>query len=156
MSSGSRASNLRLKKEMTQMINSAPSGIRIADKTLESSNFTNWEIDVDGPQGTLYEGEHFTLSFEFGAKYPFDSPAVKFVGDAIPTHPHVYSNGHICLSILTTDWSPALSVESVCLSIVSMLASCKEKSKPPDDQSYVQYAPKNPKKSRWFYHDDSV
>ena len=80
-----------------------------------------------GPNGTLFEGENFQLSFQFNAKYPFDSPIVTFTGDSIPMHPHVYSNGHICLSILTTDWSPALSVESVCLSILSMLASATEK-----------------------------
>lgn len=36
-------------------------------------------------------------------------------------------SGHICLSILTDDWSPALSIFSVCVSIISMLSSCKEK-----------------------------
>lgn len=59
---------------------------------------------MDGVEGTLYEGEHFQLLFKFNNKYPFDSPEVTFIGPNIPVHPHVYSNGHICLSILTEDW----------------------------------------------------
>eukprot|EP00070_Physeter_catodon_P049140 XP_028356034.1 ubiquitin-conjugating enzyme E2 W isoform X3 [Physeter catodon] len=82
---------------------------------------------MEGAPGTLYEGEKFQLLFKFSSRYPFDSPQVMFTGENIPVHPHVYSNGHICLSILTEDWSPALSVQSVCLSIISMLSSCKEK-----------------------------
>jgi len=31
-----------------------------------------------------------------------------------PIHPHIYTNGNICLSIIYDDWSPALGVEAVC------------------------------------------
>uniref|UniRef100_A0A4W5NKB5 Ubiquitin conjugating enzyme E2 W n=1 Tax=Hucho hucho TaxID=62062 RepID=A0A4W5NKB5_9TELE len=79
---------------------------------------------------------------------------VMFTGENIPVHPHVYSNGHICLSILTEDWSPALSVQSVCLSIISMLSSCKEKRRPPDNSFYVRTCNKNPKKTKWWYHGE--
>lgn len=79
---------------------------------------------------------------------------VTFIGNNIPVHPHVYSNGHICLSILTEDWSPALSVQSVCLSIASMLSSCREKKRPPDNTLYVKTCNKNPKKTKWWYHGE--
>lgn len=115
------------------------------------SNF-RWKINITGFEGTLYEGENFQLLFKFNHKYPFDSPEVTFIGNNIPVHPHVYSNGHICLSILTEDWSPALSVQSVCLSIASMLSSCREKKRPPDNTLYVNTCNKNPKKTKWWYH----
>jgi len=144
----------RLQKEMRSFVSDPPEGLEL-DKS-EAEDLGLWRVKVRGPPTTLYHGEEFVLQFKFGMKYPFDSPEVTFIGDSIPLHQHIYSNGHICLSILTDDWSPALSVESVCLSVISMLASAKEKTRPPDDSFYVKTCSKNPKKTRWWYHDDSV
>ncbi|XP_068093612.1 ubiquitin-conjugating enzyme E2 W isoform X2 [Hyperolius riggenbachi] len=161
----------RLQKELLALQNEPPPGMTLNEKSVQNS-ITQWIVDMEGAPGTLYEGEKFQLLFKFSSRYPFDSPQVMFTGDNIPIHPHVYSNGHICLSILTEDWSPALSVQSVCLSIISMLSSCKEKvhvdggerchsassvlkRRPPDNSFYVRTCNKNPKKTKWWYHDDT-
>lgn len=121
-------------------------------------NMINWRwiVDIEGAEKSLYDGERFQLQFRFSPQYPFESPEVTFIGQNIPINPHIYSNGHICLSILTEDWSPALSVQSVCLSIVSMLSSCTEKRRPPDNAFYVKTCSKSPKKTKWWYHDETV
>ncbi|XP_038665551.1 probable ubiquitin-conjugating enzyme E2 W-B isoform X2 [Scyliorhinus canicula] len=141
----------RLQKELMALQNDPPPGMTLNEKSVQNS-ITQWIVDMEGAPGTLYEGEKFQLLFKFSGRYPFDSPQVMFTGDNVPVHPHVYSNGHICLSILTEDWSPALSVQSVCLSIISMLSSCKEKRRPPDNSFYVRTCNKNPKKTKWWYH----
>ncbi|XP_064123917.1 ubiquitin-conjugating enzyme E2 W isoform X3 [Loxodonta africana] len=142
----------RLQKELLALQNDPPPGMTLNEKSVQNS-ITQWIVDMEGAPGTLYEGEKFQLLFKFSSRYPFDSPQVMFTGENIPVHPHVYSNGHICLSILTEDWSPALSVQSVCLSIISMLSSCKEKRRPPDNSFYVRTCNKNPKKTKWWYHE---
>ncbi|KIR58856.1 ubiquitin-conjugating enzyme E2 W [Cryptococcus bacillisporus CA1873] len=84
-------------------------------------------------------------------------PQVTFVVNDIwqaPIHPHIYSNGHICASILGNDWSPVLNAVSICITMQSMLASNKSKVRPEGDQRYVRNAPANPKLTSWKYDDD--
>ncbi|KAH9415152.1 ubiquitin-conjugating enzyme E2 W [Dermatophagoides pteronyssinus] len=145
----------RLQKELMSLKKDPPTGVFVDEMKIEP-DMSQWSIDIVCPKGTLYAEERFTLSFKFSSNYPFDSPEVTFIGTNIPIHPHVYSNGHICLSILTDDWSPALSVQAVCLSILSMLTGCKEKKRPPDNTMYVRTCSKNPKKTKWYYHDEDI
>jgi ubiquitin-conjugating enzyme E2 W len=84
-----------------------------------------------------------------------DSPEVTFLTPS-PVHSHIYSNGHICLNILGEDWSPALTVKSLCLSILSMLSSAAVKERPHDNDRYVAIPRSNPKDTRFVYHDDTV
>ena len=52
---------------------------------------------------------------------------------AVPVHPHIYSNGDICLNLLGGEWHPSLSAVKLCLAILSMLLSSKSKRPPQDD-----------------------
>ena len=132
--------------------------------TVDPNNNRIWKISFKGAEKTLYEGEYFTLQFKFPDEYvkkiynnyqPIESPEVIFIGH-IPTHEHIYSNGFICLSILYNEWSPALRVSSVCLSILSMLSSATYKKKPAGDAEFSAKKFTSPKQIRWFFDDDTV
>ncbi|KAL8435524.1 hypothetical protein ACSSS7_002451 [Eimeria intestinalis] len=116
-----------------------------------------WLVALEGAPDTAYAGEPLLLSFQFFPKYPIDSPELVFVTPFVPLHPHVYSNGHICLSILYDHWSPALGVKACCISLLSMLSSNVQKQAPVDDRLYCQARGlKGPKGVRWVFHDDRV
>ncbi|TKA53655.1 hypothetical protein B0A53_03697 [Rhodotorula sp. CCFEE 5036] len=137
----SRIATKRLQKELSDLqTKGCPTGCRV----VQAENLEEWIIAVRVLGETVYEGEEFALAsplarnrFRFNSQYPIDSPEVTFLNTddfSPPTHPHVYTNG----------------------TMQSMLASCKKKELPPDNDRYVRNAPKSPKDTRWAYHDDTV
>merc|ERR1712080_729136 len=70
--------------------------------------------------GSPYHEGVFTLSIKFTSDYPFKAPKVVFSTKIY--HPNIDEAGDVCLPILTTGWSPAVSMSRVLLSISSLLS----------------------------------
>jgi len=152
-----RLSTKRLMKELAE-INSKGTPDGIVPLDLQSTACWVFLISVLGEE-TVYKGETFALRMKFGDRYPIECPEVTFVADKDyqpPLHPHVYSNGHICASILGNEWSPVLNAVAICITMQSMLASNKKKELPQGNDRYVRNAPSNPKLTMWHYDDDTV
>lgn len=82
-------------------------------------NLKNWEANIKGPPDSPYENGVFYLDIHFPKDYPFHPPKITFVTKIY--HPNINANGNICLDILSDQWSPALTVSKVLISIVSLL-----------------------------------
>ncbi|KAK9454889.1 ubiquitin-conjugating enzyme/RWD-like protein [Dipodascopsis uninucleata] len=146
----------RLSRELNDMKNSPAVGITV----YQADDFQKWLIDIQVMDNhPLYAGKKFRLQFRFLPSYPIEAPEVQFIRSHdrdIPIHPHIYSNGHICLDVLGSGWSPIQSVSSIAMSIQSMLAGNSKNERPPDDSRYIATAPFSPKQTRFVYHDDTV
>ncbi|RDY00148.1 hypothetical protein CR513_16710, partial [Mucuna pruriens] len=99
----------------------------------------HWQASIMGPADSPYAGGVFLVSIHFPPDYPFKppkaifpnliltlSPSIICSSDVVAFrtkvfHPNINSNGSICLDILKEQWSPALTISKVLLSVCSLL-----------------------------------
>ncbi|KAF2146539.1 uncharacterized protein K452DRAFT_294103 [Aplosporella prunicola CBS 121167] len=149
----------RLAKELAKIHEGLPPGIDL----VKADDWDEWLMDIrvvdDNP---IYRGETYRLKFKFSNNYPIEAPEVTFTTApptvaTIPLHPHIYSNGIICLDLLDrAGWSPVHNVQSVCVSIQSMLTGNVVAERPPGDSDFVKRNTQRPKDIRFAFHDDTV
>lgn len=82
-------------------------------------NLLSWTATIEGPDATPYEGLTMKLSFAFPSNYPYAPPTVLFKTPIY--HPNVDFSGRICLDILKDKWTAAYNIQTVLLSLQSLL-----------------------------------
>ncbi|PAA65402.1 hypothetical protein BOX15_Mlig014220g1 [Macrostomum lignano] len=118
-SKASSTSLKRIQKELTEITIDPPPNCSAGPK---NDNLFEWVSTILGPQGSVYEGGVFFLDINFSTEYPFKPPKVTFKTRIY--HCNINSQGVICLDILKDNWSPALTISKVLLSICSLLTDC--------------------------------
>jgi len=116
MSQHTMASTKRIQSELKELRRDPPANCSAGP---EGDDMYKWEGMIVGPSDSPYAGGIFKLSIQFPVDYPFKCPNVRFITKIY--HPNISSSGVICLDILKTAWSPALTVAKVLLSICSLL-----------------------------------
>jgi ubiquitin-conjugating enzyme E2 D len=124
------SSSMRIQRELTLLLKDTPDNCSAGP--IEEDLF-HWEGTIIGPTQTVYEGGVFNLDIQFPNNYPFKPPKVRFITKIY--HPNINSGGFICLDIFKENWSPALTISKVLLSLCSLLTDPN-----PDDPLVVDIA----------------
>lgn len=106
----------RIMKELDDLKHDPPAGCSAGPI---NDDMFKWEGMIMGPADSPFAGGMFKLVIHFPTEYPFKVPHVQFRTRIY--HPNINSSGGICLDILKSQWSPALTISKVLLSILSLL-----------------------------------
>ena len=106
----------RIQKELIEFSEDPPSNCSAGP--IDDDLFS-WNATILGPDDSPYQGGIFSLNIRFPADYPFKPPKISF--ETKIYHCNINSNGAICLDILKDNWSPALTISKVLLSISSLM-----------------------------------
>lgn len=134
---GDTQASLLLSKQLRDLKKNPVEGFSAG--LVDDSNIFEWQVAIIGPPDTLYEGGFFNAIMSFPKNYPNSPPQVRFTTEM--WHPNVYPDGRVCISILhapgddpsgyelaSERWSPVHTVETILLSIISMLSTPNDES----------------------------
>lgn len=113
----SQSTTKRLQTELMQLMTSSAPGISAFPSA--EGNLLSWTATIEGPNETPYSGLNLKLDFTFPSNYPYAPPTVLFITPIY--HPNVDFSGRICLDILKDKWTAAYNIQTILLSLQSLL-----------------------------------
>jgi len=136
MGENSQAS-LLLRKQLSELNKHPVEGFSAG--LIDDDDIFRWEVMIIGPPDTLYEGGFFKCHLLFPKEYPLKPPELRMLTDI--WHPNIDKNGKVCISILhepgddrygyekaSERWLPIHTVETILISVISMLADPNDES----------------------------
>lgn len=108
----------RISKETQRLVSDPVPGITAVP--LED-NLRYFEVCIDGPSSSPYADGKFKLELYLPDDYPMCAPKVRFLTKIY--HPNIDKLGRICLDVLKDNWSPALQIRTILLSIQALLGA---------------------------------
>ncbi|KAL8581192.1 ubiquitin-conjugating enzyme E2 G1 [Nucella lapillus] len=128
---------LLLRKQLAELSKSGTEGFSAG--LIDDDDVYKWEVLIYGPPETLFEGGYFKAHLIFPKEYPNRPPKMKFVSEM--WHPNIDPEGNVCISILhepgddkygyeqaSERWLPIHTVETILVSVISMLADPNDES----------------------------
>lgn len=79
----------------------------------------HWHAQLAGPPGSPYESGVFWIDITIPEDYPFRPPKVLFMTPIF--HPNINSGGLVCMDVLNTNWSPALTISKILMCVQSLM-----------------------------------
>ncbi|XP_065338298.1 uncharacterized protein morgue [Cloeon dipterum] len=106
----------RIRSEIKAMRQDPQEGIQAIP--LDSGCF-HWIASILGPQGSPYSGGIFYLYLQVHNSYPMHPPLVRFITKIF--HPNVSRHGDVGIDLIHHNWSLAMTVVKVLISVQSLL-----------------------------------
>lgn len=106
----------RLRSDIRSLDLDATEGI---DAVALDNQLFHWQASILGPAGSPYEGGKFFLYIVIPCSYPMLPPQVRFLTKIV--HPNVSRHGDVGIDIIQHNWSLALTISKLLLSVQSLL-----------------------------------
>lgn len=126
----------RLRSELKILRSDPPDGIRVIP--LDPPTYCHWQATIVGPVGSPYEGGMFFLYLQVPYSYPMCPPVVRFLTKIF--HPNISRHGDVGIDSIHYNWSLALTLSKVLISVQSLLTDpyCEVCMEPDIGRLYMQ------------------